>query len=72
MLSMFKQFFSMFAALFLAGDKFANAAVNIATSVEEMSNGYLDEQRHERRKNAIKLQREIAALEAPSTVVATQ
>jgi hypothetical protein len=64
MMSMLKQFFSMFASLFLAGDNFAKAAVNISISVDEMSMGYLDEQRHERRKNQIRLAADIAKLEA--------
>lgn len=63
MLSMFKQFFSMFGSLFLAGDTLAKALVVVSDSTLDMAQGYKDEQDYERRSNAMKLQAKIRALE---------
>ena len=63
MLSMFKQFFSMFGSLFLAGDTLAKGLVVVSESTLAMAEGYKAEQEYERRSNGLKLQAKIRELE---------
>ena len=62
MIKAFAQFFSMFAALFNAGEKTANSLVILASVGESMAQDYADEQAHERAIKALKRKQEMQAL----------
>ncbi len=67
--AMFKQFFSMFAFIFSAGGKVAEACDVLATSGLEMSHQHLEGARHERQVEALKLAAKVRELEASLAVV---
>lgn len=68
MLNMFKQLFNMIATFFAAGDKLANAALNVATVTEEMSAGYLEIQRIEQAQKVTALRAKLKEKEVTKAV----
>ena len=69
MFAMFRQFFAMFASLFSAGQRGANALDILAGSLEDTAKVYADEARIQRQMKLVSLDRELKALEAEKQTV---
>jgi len=60
----------MFASMFSAANRTANALDIMATSLEEAATGYVDEQRFERARRMAKLQAKITAAKSSGEITA--
>lgn len=70
MFAMFKQFFTMFATLFAAGERGASALNHLAVALDDTAAAYADEQRIERAKKLALLNAELKAVEKSSNKLA--